>query len=84
MCTTMYGQKRMLEMTQEEHEKAIFSKAVQLNKDIWKLIEDIQYFTNEIDNEQIRKFVDLSGHLHVEILRPLYKKHPELVQLLEK
>ncbi len=78
----MYGQERVLTMDDEfEEYKKIFDLLLQADKNIWEAVIEIR--NGEI--KQLEKFVQplmkLRGDMHVEFMRPIYKKYPKIAEL---
>lgn len=64
-----------------EEYKKIFDLLLQADKNIWEAVIEIR--NGEI--KQLEKFVQplmkLRGDMHVEFMRPIYKKYPKIAEL---
>lgn len=82
MRKTMHGQEWLLIMDKKfDQYKTILDYLLEADKCIWNAVLEI----NELDDEQLGKFVQplmqLRGEIHVDFMRPIYTKYPELAQL---
>ena len=64
----------------EEHKK-VFDLLLSADKNIWEAVVEIR--DGEI--KQLEKFVQLlmklRGEMHIEFLRPIYKKYPKIAEM---
>jgi len=82
MRSPVHGQERVLIMDSEFEEfRKVFDLLLEADKKIWAAVVEIQ--DGEI--KQLEKFVQplmqIRGDIHVEFMRPIYKKYPEIAKI---
>ncbi len=68
----------------ESFDRDLFNNIHSIDKMLWNLIEQLSSNENDVSDHFARKIMKISGDIHMDIMRPLYKKHPDLIKLLEE
>lgn len=71
-------------MMNEDVDRDFFNKVLSIDKMLWDLIKQLSANDHDVCDEHARKIIKISGEIHVDIMRPLYKKYPDLVKYLEE
>lgn len=81
MRSTVSGQEWMLIMDNEfEQFSRIFSLLLEADKKIWAAVLEIRNDGMSQLEDFVQPLMKLRGELHVEFMRPLYKRYPELAK----
>lgn len=60
--------------------KEVFDSLLDADKCLWKAVLDIQDRGDTHLNGLINSLMQIRGEIHTEIMRPIYKQHPELAE----
>ena len=64
-----------------EEYKKVFDFLLEADKNIWKAVVEMR----DSENKQLEKFVQplmkIRGDIHVEFMRPIYKKYPKIAEM---
>lgn len=69
-------------MSQEyDSNKKIFDLLLEADKNIWNAVLEIQNGDAKNLESFMKPLMKIRGEIHVEFMRPIYKKYPELAKL---
>ncbi len=64
-----------------EEYKKVFDFLLEADRNIWKAVVEMR----DSENKQLERFIQplmkLRGDLHVEFMRPIYKKYPKIAEM---
>lgn len=61
--------------------KKIFDLLLEADRKLWDTVLEIQDSGDKKLDEFVKPLMKIRGEIHVEFMRPIYKKHPELAEL---
>jgi hypothetical protein len=78
----MPGQEWLLDMDKDyEAHKKIFDLLLEADRNIWNAVLEIQDGDAKQLEELVKPLMRARGEIHVELMRPIYKKYPALAEL---
>lgn len=61
--------------------KKVFDMLLKADNSIWEPVIEIQNSNNKQLEEFIQPLMNLRGEIHVEFMRPIYQKYPEIAKI---
>jgi len=76
----MYGQEWVLTMD-NEFEKKVFDLLLEADQSIWKAVVEMRDSESKPLEKLVQPLMKIRGEIHVEFMRPIYKKYPKLAEM---
>lgn len=82
MCSAVHGQEWVLIMDNEfEQFKKVFDLLLEADKKIWAAVSEIKDGEIKPLEKFVQPLMKLRGDIHVEFMRPIYKKYPKIAEM---